>query len=331
MKITVDGQSPRHRALRIDRHNVITGRRKRRRTGDRRTQRLDLHHHLGTAMLDRLKAADDAAELLALGHKAHGQIQALLRATERFGGQVQAHQRSGLAIAVDGARRIVDALRADLAQLDASQPTRAVPGLQRRDRDAGRLRVDTEQPDFLRRRRDHQQRVGAGRIRHACDLAIEPPPRAIGAGADVVGRARPVDFGRQWRSQAQAAVGDLRQQAFARGFAADFGQQGRRQHCAGEVRRAQQMAAAAFHQQRLLDRAEAEPTVAFRNRQRAPAEFAGNLRPQRLVETFQGLDRTTHGGAVAGRSQEALGRVANHLLVVGQAQVHGRARAARRE
>ena len=57
-----------------------------------RLGRLDLHHHVGQAVLERLKAADRAAELHALLDVLSGHLEHLLGAAERLGGQRDARQ-----------------------------------------------------------------------------------------------------------------------------------------------------------------------------------------------------------------------------------------------
>src|SRR3546814_9902760 len=74
-------------------------------TGDHRAQGFDAHHHLGTAMLDRLERRDTAAELLALRDVFDAEIQTLLRAAETLGRQIQTRQRERAGKAIDTDRK----------------------------------------------------------------------------------------------------------------------------------------------------------------------------------------------------------------------------------
>ncbi|MNE35141.1 hypothetical protein D3C80_1288870 [compost metagenome] len=122
----------------------------------------------------------------------------------------------------------------------------------------------------------------------------------------------------------EAAGGQFRQPVLAQRLVVAQQQRRGGQAGAGEERRAEQVLAHLFEQDRLLDEAQAHAAVLLGNHQPRPAQLLGDLPPQLRVEALRAGHGGTHCRRIGGRGEKARRALLDHQLFVTQREVHYR-------
>ncbi len=184
-----------------------------------RARRLQLDHHFGAAMLDRLKGCNDTAKLGPLTDIGKRQVQALLGAANLLRRQRQRRQRCRqLQAGLQLLRRVDTGLgiEPDVVQCQARDATCLVQRLQRFDTNATSRHVNCEQSKGIFGAIPtgrHQQQIGLLCTQHLRHAAMQYIGIALAPHHDLASLRIPAGGNRQRQRSAQLAAGQSRQVA----------------------------------------------------------------------------------------------------------------------
>jgi len=228
-----------------------------RRTVDRGSQGLDLHHHPCAAVLDRLDEGGCCGpNCLRLRRAGNREIKTLLSRRRVARRRCTAAQIRRVHVARARRGRIVEPVRRRFMQVQAGEAARRIPVF-RVPRACPLAPPAREQADFAEsvlRRQD--QHVGGARVGHA-HVRARPVPSARPRASRAI-RYRSMAPSGMSLSRA-AGQRDLRQEPLLGGVSADFQQEIRRKADRVEERAAQQPPSSLLLDQRQLDRAQSSP------------------------------------------------------------------------
>ncbi|MCY1225408.1 hypothetical protein D9M72_376000 [compost metagenome] len=298
----------------------------------RRARRLDQHHHLRAAVLDRLERGDGAPELDPFRCIGHGQVLALLGRAKLLRRQHQLAVPPGLGQAEGRrvrARQAGAGGHGQPVQPQRGLRPRAVQRIERRQHEARILCQCCRFQQEQRRRAvfetgRHQQPVGAGSIGHLGSAAAQYEAIRACLRADRDAVVLPAAIVRQHRGGTQLATGQPFQPLCAATRAQAGLQPGRCHAHGGPERHAGQALAQLFLQQHQPGRAQAGAAHGFGQCDAAPAEFARDRLPQRFVVRGTRFGHAPHRRRIAVRGEVVARAVADHLLFDAKGEVHGR-------
>ena len=291
---------------------------------------LAMDHHVHGTMLQRLEAADRAAELLArLQVVEGGGIQRLHRA-HRFGAQRRHGEIGG---ALEHRQRLVDfAQHAVGADLDVRQfdlgRAHAVDGAIARHLHARAVAIDQEQADALGvargaggARRDDQL-VGAGPVQHHRLVSIQHVARAVafGRGLDAVQLVARIRLAQRGGEQ-QLALRHFGQDGLLLRLAAGEVDQAAAQDHGRKIRLDHDAAAELGHHQHGVDRGAAEAAMRLVEGHAEQAHL-GELRPHLVGKSLRRSDDGLARLEAVILADVFLDAVAQQLLFFAENEIH---------